>query len=39
MYMVYFEMYDINMKCYYNQEECEKKKLDKDDVELCAHLG
>ena len=26
MYTVYFEMYDKNMNCYYNQEESEKKK-------------
>lgn len=30
MYTVYFEMYDKNMNCYYNQEESEKKKLDKE---------
>lgn len=26
MYAVYFEMYDKNMNCYYNQEESEKEK-------------
>lgn len=26
MYTVYFEMYDKNMNCYYNQEESEKEK-------------
>lgn len=26
MYTVDFEMYYKNMKCYYNQEESEKKK-------------
>lgn len=38
MYTVYFEMYYINMKCYYNEEKSEKKKDKANNVELCSYL-